>query len=156
VLAFSRQSTTLETALNLRAYKRPKRQSLREARYYIAEVSYNNSTHLYATRITEKLEKQQKYDQERKRRLRHQEYINSILQHSRDFREYHRNNMQRISKLNRTVINYHATRESKRQKEQERIEKERIKRLMVSHIQIKSSFRGILCIQCVPTCKGRG
>ena len=33
VLAFSRQSTTLETALNLKAYKRPKRQSLREARY---------------------------------------------------------------------------------------------------------------------------
>ena len=32
VLAFSRQSTTLETALNLKAYKRPKRQSLREAR----------------------------------------------------------------------------------------------------------------------------
>ncbi|XP_065904965.1 transcription activator BRG1-like isoform X2 [Dysidea avara] len=112
VVAFSRQSTTLETALNLRAYKRPKRQSLREAR------------------ITEKLEKQQKYDQERKRRQRHQEYINSILQHSRDFKEYHRNNMQRINKLNRTVMSYHATRESKRQKEQERIEKERIKRLM--------------------------
>ena len=90
------------------------------------------SSHLCIIRITEKLEKQQKYDQERKRRQRHQEYINSILQHSRDFKEYHRNNMQRISKLNRTVMNYHATRESKRQKEQERIEKERIKRLMVS------------------------
>lgn len=83
-------------------------------------------------RITEKLEKQQKYDQERKRRQRHQEYINSILQHSRDFREYHRGNMQRITKLNRAVMNYHATRESKKQKEQERLEKERIKRLMVS------------------------
>ena len=32
VLTCSRRSTTLETALNLKAYKRPKRQSLREAR----------------------------------------------------------------------------------------------------------------------------
>lgn len=91
---------------------------------------------LVAYRITEKLEKQQKYDQERKRRQRHQEYINSILQHSRDFREYHRGNMQRISKLNRAVLGYHATRESKKQKEQERLEKERIKRLMVRYITI--------------------
>ena len=49
-----RKDTTLETALNSKAYKRSKRQSLREAR------------------ITEKLEKQQKIEQERKRRQKHQ------------------------------------------------------------------------------------
>ena len=49
-----RRDTTLETALNSKAYKRSKRQSLREAR------------------ITEKLEKQQKIEQERKRRQKHQ------------------------------------------------------------------------------------
>ena len=49
-----RKDTTLETALNSKAYKRSKRQSLREAR------------------ITEKLEKQQKVEQERKRRQKHQ------------------------------------------------------------------------------------
>ena len=54
ILACSRRSTTLETALNLRAYKRPKRQSVREAR------------------ITEKLEKQQKLEQERRKRQKHQ------------------------------------------------------------------------------------
>ena len=54
VLACSRRSTTLETALNLKAYKRPKRQSVREAR------------------ITEKLEKQQKLEQERRKRQKHQ------------------------------------------------------------------------------------
>ena len=57
--------------------------------------------------------------------------------------------MQRISKLNRTVINYHATRESKRQKEQERIEKERIKRLMVSPHTTKSS---VACFTCTGFC----
>ena len=49
-----RRDTALETALNAKAYKRSKRQSLREAR------------------ITEKLEKQQKIEQERKRRQTHQ------------------------------------------------------------------------------------
>ena len=54
VLYCSRRSTTLETALNLKAYKRAKKQSVREAR------------------ITEKLEKQQKVEQERRRRQKHQ------------------------------------------------------------------------------------
>lgn len=49
-----RRDTTLETALNSKAYKRSKRQTLREAR------------------MTEKLEKQQKIEQERKRRQKHQ------------------------------------------------------------------------------------
>lgn len=49
-----RRDTTLQTALDCNAYKRPKHQSLREAR------------------ITEKLEKQQKIEQERKRRQKHQ------------------------------------------------------------------------------------
>lgn len=54
ILSCARRSTTLETALNLKAYKRPKRQSVREAR------------------ITEKLEKQQKLEQERRKRQKHQ------------------------------------------------------------------------------------
>lgn len=49
-----RRETMLETALNPRAYRRTKKQSLREAR------------------VTEKLEKQQKMELERKRRQRHQ------------------------------------------------------------------------------------
>lgn len=49
-----RRDTTLETALHSKAYKRSKRQTLREAR------------------MTEKLEKQQKIEQERKRRQKHQ------------------------------------------------------------------------------------
>jgi SWI/SNF-related matrix-associated actin-dependent regulator of chromatin subfamily A protein 2/4 len=54
VVSCMRRDTSLETALNAKAYKRSKRQSLREAR------------------ITEKLEKQQKIEQERKRRQKHQ------------------------------------------------------------------------------------
>ena len=56
-----RRDTALETALNAKAYKRSKRQSLREAR------------------ITEKLEKQQKIEQERKRRQKHQVLKGKVL-----------------------------------------------------------------------------
>jgi hypothetical protein len=54
VVGSMRRDTTLETALNSKAYKRSKRQNLREAR------------------STEKLEKQQKIEQERKKRQKHQ------------------------------------------------------------------------------------
>ncbi|XP_040977053.1 probable global transcription activator SNF2L2 isoform X4 [Aquila chrysaetos chrysaetos] len=107
-----RRDTTLETALNSKAYKRSKRQTLREAR------------------MTEKLEKQQKIEQERKRRQKHQEYLNSILQHAKDFKEYHRSVAGKIQKLSKAVATWHANTEREQKKETERIEKERMRRLM--------------------------
>lgn len=112
VVASMRRDTTLETALNTKAYKRSKRQSLREAR------------------ITEKLEKQQKVEQERKKRQKHQEYLNTVLQHAKDFKEFHRNVQAKVSKVNKAVMTYHANTEREQKKEQERIEKERMRRLM--------------------------
>uniref|UniRef100_A0A671YHR7 SWI/SNF related BAF chromatin remodeling complex subunit ATPase 4a n=1 Tax=Sparus aurata TaxID=8175 RepID=A0A671YHR7_SPAAU len=112
VVVCMRRDTALETALNAKAYKRSKRQSLREAR------------------ITEKLEKQQKIEQERKRRQKHQEYLNSILQHAKDFKEYHRSITAKIQKATKAVATYHANTEREQKKENERIEKERMRRLM--------------------------
>ncbi|XP_070196110.1 probable global transcription activator SNF2L2 [Littorina saxatilis] len=112
VVSSMRKDTTLETALNTKAYKRSKRQSLREAR------------------ITEKLEKQQKVELERKKRQKHQEYLNSVLQHSKDFKEFHRNIQGKIGKLNKAMMMHHANTEREQKKEQERIEKERMRRLM--------------------------
>lgn len=74
VLSCTRRDTTLETAVNVKAYKRTKRQGLREAR------------------ATEKLEKQQKMEAERRRRQKHQEYLSAVLQHGKDLKEFHRNN----------------------------------------------------------------
>lgn len=112
VVVCMRRDTALETALNGKAYKRSKRQSLREAR------------------ITEKLEKQQKIEQERKRRQKHQEYLNSILQHAKDFKEYHRSITGKMQKVTKAVATYHANTEREQKKENERIEKERMRRLM--------------------------
>ncbi|KAA0188946.1 hypothetical protein HAZT_HAZT003560 [Hyalella azteca] len=113
VVACNRADTTLETAINMKAYKRTKRQGLREAR------------------ITEKLEKQQKLEAERKKRQKHQEYLNAVLQHGRELKEFHRQNTQKIGKINKAVVTYHQNAEREKQKEQERIEKERLRRLML-------------------------
>lgn len=94
-------------------------------------VAYSLLTSLMLLRITEKLEKQQKMEQERKRRQKHQEYLNMILQHVRDFKEYHRSVQSKIIKLNKAVMNYHSVTDREKKKEEERIEKERMRRLMV-------------------------
>merc|ERR1719219_2992391 len=112
VVACTRRDTTLETAINVKAYKRTKRQGLREAR------------------ATEKLEKQQRLEAERKRRQKHQDYLNAVLAHNREFMNFHKNNQMKIQKLNKAVLNWHANAEREQKKEQERIEKERMRRLM--------------------------
>lgn len=59
------------------------------------------------------------------------EYLNSILQHAKDFKEYHRSITGKIQKLTKAVATYHANTEREQKKENERIEKERMRRLMV-------------------------
>eukprot|EP00794_Sanderia_malayensis_P007886 gene7886-8739_t len=107
-----KKDTTLETALSSRAYKRSKRQTLREAR------------------MTERLEKQQKLEQERKKRQKHQEFLTAVMQHAKEFRDYHKSVQSRVSKLNKIVMTYHANSDRERKKEEERMEKERMRRLM--------------------------
>lgn len=60
-----------------------------------------------------------------------QEYLNSILQHAKDFKEYHRSVSGKMQKLTRAVANWHTNTEREQKKETERIEKERMRRLMV-------------------------
>ncbi|XP_019754078.1 ATP-dependent helicase brm [Dendroctonus ponderosae] len=112
ILSCIRRDTTLETAVNIKAYKRTKRQGLREAR------------------ATEKLEKQQKLEAERKRRQKNQEFLNSVLQHAKEFKEFHKATQAKVAKVNKAILNYHANAEREQKKEQERIEKERMRRLM--------------------------
>ncbi|KAL3311593.1 hypothetical protein Ciccas_009824 [Cichlidogyrus casuarinus] len=112
IVSAMKKDTSLETALNVKAYRRPKKQTLREARF------------------TEKLEKQMRNEQEKRRRQKHQEFLNAVLSHAKDFREFHRNATQRMMKLNKAILNYKATAERDKRKEQERLERERMRRLM--------------------------
>ncbi|CAD6197149.1 unnamed protein product [Caenorhabditis auriculariae] len=107
-----KRDTTLETALNPYAYRRTKRQSLREAR------------------VTEKLEKQQKMEQERKRRQKHTDLMHAIIQHSKDFKDYHRNNLIKLQKARKAVMTYHQNNERERKKDEIKNEKLRMQKLM--------------------------
>jgi hypothetical protein len=60
-----------------------------------------------------------------------QEYLNSVLAHAKEFKEFHRNVQGKIGKLNKAIMMHHANTEREQKKEQERIEKERMRRLMV-------------------------
>ena len=55
-----------------------------------------------------------------------------MIQHAKDFREFHRSIQSKVTKLNKAVMLYHANTEREQKKENERIEKERMRRLMVS------------------------
>ncbi|EFO92229.1 hypothetical protein CRE_11129 [Caenorhabditis remanei] len=112
VMSCIRRDTTLETALNPYAYRRVKRQSLREAR------------------VTETLEKQQKMEQERKKRQKHTDLMQAIIQHGKDFKEFHRNNFIKASKSRKAVMTYHQNNERERKKDEIRNEKLRMQRLM--------------------------
>jgi SWI/SNF-related matrix-associated actin-dependent regulator of chromatin subfamily A protein 2/4 len=52
------------------------------------------------------------------------------LAHGREFQNFHKNNLMKSQKLNKAVLNWHANAEREQKKEQERIEKERLRRLM--------------------------
>merc|ERR1719435_422156 len=112
VVACTRRDATLETAINVKAYKRVKRQGLREAR------------------ATERLEKQQRVESERKRRQKHTEYINAVLNHSREMQAWHKNNIPKVQKINKAILAWHANADREQKKEAERLEKERLSRLM--------------------------
>lgn len=72
--------------------------------------------------------------------VRPQEYLNSILQHAKDFKEYHRSITAKIQKATKAVATYHANTEREQKKENERIEKERMRRLMVRLGGVGSSW----------------
>ena len=62
--------------------------------------------------------------------LARQEYLNAVLQHAKEFKDYHRNIVTKVNKLNKAVVIWHANTEREQKKEQERLEKERMRRLM--------------------------
>lgn len=95
-----------------KTYKRNKRPGMRE------------------DRATQKLEKQQKLEADRRRRQAHQEFLATVLQHGKDFREMHRNNVARMGRVNKALSSHFANVEREQKKERERVEKERMRRLM--------------------------
>lgn len=61
-----------------------------------------------------------------------------MIHHCREFKDYHRNNQAKMSRLTKAVLTWHANSEREQKKEQERIEKERMRRLMVRLLFLRS------------------
>ncbi|KAI8356857.1 SNF2 family N-terminal domain-containing protein [Mortierella sp. GBAus27b] len=105
------KATMLATSTDRAAYRRMKKQSLREAR------------------MTEKLERQQRQDREGREKQKHMDYLQSIVNHGRDMVQWHRTQQMKQNKLGRLVVQFHAQVEKEEAKRIERISKERLKAL---------------------------
>ncbi|KAF9985882.1 hypothetical protein BGZ75_002461 [Mortierella antarctica] len=105
------KATMLATSTDRAAYRRMKKQSLREAR------------------MTEKLERQQRQDREGREKQKHLDYLQNIVNHGRDMIQWHRTQQGKQNKLGRLVVQFHAHVEKEEAKRIERISKERLKAL---------------------------
>ncbi|GAA5811290.1 hypothetical protein MFLAVUS_004723 [Mucor flavus] len=105
------RSTTLASSADRLAYRRMKKQSLREAR------------------MTEKIERQQRTDREHREKQKHLDYLQTICDHGRGLTHAQLTHRQRQNKLGRAVLQYHQHIEKEEQKRAERISKERIRAL---------------------------
>jgi len=103
--------STLSTSTERAAYKRMKRQSIRDAR------------------MTDRLEKQQREERRRKQIQRHLDYLQSIINHRNELQTWHRTHQAKQLKFGRAVLAFHSQIEKEEQKRMERISKERIKAL---------------------------
>ena len=67
---------------------------------------------------------------ERRKKKRHQDYLIQIINHQKEFIEFHRNVRNKLQRSNRALVAYYTNSEARMKREQERLEKERMRRLM--------------------------
>ena len=80
-------------------------------------------------RMTEQLERKQRVDRERRAKHKHVEQLGVICTHGREVINVNRVAQDRVIRLGRAVLNFHAHTEKEEQKRIERISKERLKAL---------------------------
>lgn len=80
-------------------------------------------------RMTEQLERKQRVDRERRAKHKHVEQLGIICSHGREILGVNRVAQDRMLRLGRAVLNFHAHTEKEEQKRIERISKERLKAL---------------------------
>ncbi|KAJ1680088.1 ATP-dependent DNA helicase Snf21, partial [Spiromyces aspiralis] len=105
------KSTALATTVDRAAFRRMKKQLLRDVRR------------------TEKRERQQRAEREKLEQKHHSEQLFAIVKHGVDLVAWHKAQQQRVSRLGKLVLQYHAHAEREEQKRLERISKERLNAL---------------------------
>lgn len=79
--------------------------------------------------MTEKLERQQRLDKERREKQRHLDYLQTVCNQGRDLIAWHKAHQARVGKLGKAVLQYHAHIEREEQRRADRLSKERIRAL---------------------------
>ncbi|KAJ2599291.1 ATP-dependent DNA helicase Snf21 [Coemansia sp. RSA 1721] len=105
------RASQLGVAGDRSALRRMKKQSLREAR------------------LTEKMERQQRMDRERREQDQHKQQLLTITNHGANLVAWHKNQQQRMVKLGRSVLAFHEHAKREELKRKERVARERIQAL---------------------------
>jgi ATP-dependent helicase STH1/SNF2 len=80
-------------------------------------------------RMTEQLERKQRVERERRAKHKHVEQLNAICNHGKELVASNRIAQERVMRLGRSVLAFHATTEKEEQKRIERLAKERLRAL---------------------------
>ncbi|CAG8532382.1 10592_t:CDS:2 [Ambispora leptoticha] len=105
------KGTSLATSAERAAFRRMKKQTLREAR------------------ITEKLERQQRIEKERREKQKHLDYLQSICNQGREMTQAHKAHQAKQLKLGRQILALHAQIEKEEQKRMQQTARERLQAL---------------------------
>ncbi|SCV71630.1 BQ2448_3218 [Microbotryum intermedium] len=105
------QASSLSLPADRAAFRRSKKQSLRDAR------------------VTEHLERKQKIERERRAKQKHLDSLTEIANHGRDMLIAHRGHQAKFGRLGKAVLKFHADAEKEEARRVERVSKERLKAL---------------------------
>ncbi|KAI7903884.1 SNF2 family N-terminal domain-containing protein [Cokeromyces recurvatus] len=105
------EANRLASSVDRTAYRKIMKQTLREAK------------------LTEKLEKQQRIDREKKEKQRHLDYLQSVCNQGRDLIAWHKSHQAKIAKLGKAVLQYHVHIDREEQRKADKRSKERIRAL---------------------------
>lgn len=80
-------------------------------------------------KLTEKLERQQRIDREKKEKQRHLDYLQTVCNQGRDLIAWHKAHQAKMGKLGKAILQYHAHIEKEEQRKADKRSKDRIRAL---------------------------
>eukprot|EP01103_Thecamoeba_quadrilineata_P008119 TRINITY_DN178_c0_g1_i2.p1 TRINITY_DN178_c0_g1~~TRINITY_DN178_c0_g1_i2.p1 ORF type:complete len:1284 (-),score=358.01 TRINITY_DN178_c0_g1_i2:29-3343(-) len=96
------------------------------------ELAYQRKKSLRESKVNERQElssKTQGAATEEIEKKAHREFLEAVVRHQREFKEFHLGNQQRTKKITRALISYHSNRERKELQKKEKDQKERLRLL---------------------------
>lgn len=105
------EANRLANSVDRTAYRKIMKQTLREAK------------------LTEKLERQQRIDREKKEKQRHLDYLQTVCNQGRDLIAWHKAHQAKMGKLGKAILQFHAHIDKEEQRRSDKRSKDRIRAL---------------------------